>query len=464
MLKILKFFRNNFFFSRQKVNKIDNKSTSYIKKFDFDLGALIMESDKIAELQATKIESILVEMFFDGYSIELINDVIKLFELKETNIKKLIKLCLNKVCVSLKGESDKTKQDAKWDQSYSKLQGLLDTISNHLNQDSKSNEAANSKSKKKSAQTANLAAPKIINEEDVMECMRTFCNDQQIDINLRLMILEDLKKSVKNIRDEDLILLLVAKTNAILENCDRFEQKVELVDSNDIENESKRSDLIDEFIELSNDSKHCLALVNFLKIWPEFNSENEQEKPWNKVIIKLILSNHPLSSITAELKSKNTIKDKDLEFIKSSLQSQTDWSDASGRLKLSYLKLCLQLNSVGNFKKFIESNELDFLDSVNQISKIENFEAILNDKELMDLIIEEKRYLQIINTSLYFIFSKYVLKNESKQTLNEIAKSLRQNGYIIEAGKLFIEAEDLEESYRTISVSLKFIEKLSERN
>ena len=452
----------------QKVNKIDIKSTSYIKKFDFDLGTLIMESNKIDESktgqeEATKIESILVEMFFDGYSIELINDVIKLFELKETNIKKLIKLCLNKVCVSLKGESDKTKQDTKWDQSYSKLQGLLDTISNHLNLDSKSNEAVNSKSKKKSAQTTNLT-PKIINEEDVMECMRTFCNDQQIDINLRLMILEDLKKSVKNIRDEDLILLLVYKTNAILENCDRFDKKVELVDSNDIENESKRSDLIAEFIELSNDSKHCLALVNFLKIWPEFNSENEQEKPWNKVIIKLILNNHPLSSIIAELKPKNTIKDKDLEFIKSSLQSQEDWSDASGYLKLSYLKLCLQLNSVGSFKKFIESKELDFLDSVNKISKIENFEAILNDKELMDLLIEDKRYLQILNTSLYFIFSKYVLKNESKQTLNEIAKSLRQNGYIIEAGKLFIETEDLEESYRTISVSLKFIEKLSERN
>ena len=67
-------------------------------------------------------------------------------------------------------------------------------------------------SKKKKAQ--NLAEvmessnTQAICHEDVMECMRVFCNDQSIDISLRLLVLEELKNSFKNMDEKDLILLL----------------------------------------------------------------------------------------------------------------------------------------------------------------------------------------------------------------------------------------------------------------
>ena len=44
--------------------------------------------------------------------------------------------------------------------------------------------------------------------EDVMECMRVFCNDQSVGIGMRLLVLEELKKSFKYMSEEDLILLL----------------------------------------------------------------------------------------------------------------------------------------------------------------------------------------------------------------------------------------------------------------
>ena len=62
-------------------------------------------------------------------------------------------------------------------------------------------------------QSIGVTANPLVNQEDVMECIRSFCNDQQIDLNTRLLVLEELKDSFKNISDQDLILLLIYKVS-----------------------------------------------------------------------------------------------------------------------------------------------------------------------------------------------------------------------------------------------------------
>ena len=104
-----------------------------------------------------------------------------------------------------------------------------------------------------------LKRNKIVNE-DVMDCMRVFCNDQQVDLELRLLILEELKKSIKNMKDEDLMLLLVYKTNAILTSCNRFNNRVDLVNSISIQNESQRLELIFKYIDLSATQKDYISV------------------------------------------------------------------------------------------------------------------------------------------------------------------------------------------------------------
>ena len=107
------------------------------------------------------------------------------------------------------------------------------------------------------------------------------------------------------------MILLVHKTNAILTNCDRFDKKVELIDSSDIENEQQRKNLIEKLITLSIRYEHYLALISLLKSWPEFTGiELVAEKPWNRIFLKLIQGNHSIIDIGNELKEKNDTHEK----------------------------------------------------------------------------------------------------------------------------------------------------------
>ena len=77
----------------------------------------------------------------------------------------------------------------------------------------------------------------------------------------------------------------------------------------------------------------------------------------------------------------------------------------------------------------------------------------------MDLVMQERQFLQLINTPIYSIFFSYIIKNESKENLNEIIRALKQNGHFVEAGKLLAEVENLNNSHKTLTASLSLLEK-----
>lgn len=340
-----------------------------------------------------------------------------------------------------------------------KLQVLLDTVSSYLNKDT-----GDAKGRKKSQSKVNV---KIIEEEDVMECMRSFCNDQQVDINLRLFILEELKKSFKNMNEQDLMLLLVYKTNAILMNCGQFNKKIDQIEASSIENELERRNLLDKLIGFSETNEHYLGLISLLKIWPEFQADYEH-KPWNLVILKTIVNGYPFIETVAELKNKNKFNsDSDLAYIKTELENDQKWSNSDGKLKVSYLKLLALFKEAKMMNKFIEELGIDFSELNNtdyDYTGLENsqiIESILNDEELFKLILVDKLYTKLVNTHIFTLLIYHVVKNQTKQEILEIVRTLKKNGYICEAGKLLIDAENFYGSYRSISASMALIEKFS---
>ena len=298
-----------------------------------------------------------------------------------------------------------------------------------------------------------------------MECFYSFCNDQLIDINVRLLILEELRKSLKHIRDEDLMVLLVHKTNAVLTNCNRFDQQVELVDASSLENETKRKDLIFNYVALSKSYDHLLALISLLKSWPEFGqAAHSEDKPWNRIIVKLMLGNHSVIELANELKEKSFLDEIDLDYIRQELHSNEHWLHGSGDLKRAFLKLSFVFKNFKQIKSFVEQSDLECVSLINTVNPndFENYEslvAFLDDKELMDLMMQEKSYLQLVNTPLYAIFFNYIVKNESKSSLNDVIKNLKQNGYLVEAAKLLAEVENFNDSHKTLSVSLSLLER-----
>ena len=103
----------------------------------------------------------------------------------------------------------------------------------------------------------------------------------------------------------------------------------------------------------------------------------------------------------------------------------------------------------------IENLNHELVESSDEIN------AITNDKDLMSLIINEKLYLDFINTKLYLLFSWYLINKESSNVINDIILEMRNKGFIEESAKLFIKEENFFDSYKSLSISLILIDKLS---
>ena len=442
----------------KKLNLNENiLNLKYVDFFDVELGKIyFLKNEKNEQEQKLNIlENILINMFLDGYSIEILFSVIKLFDFTDkTSVKNIIQLSLNKLCSELKNDS----------QNMTKLNLLLETISSYLS----ANDAVKPKSKK---DPKPLEVSRIITDQDVMDCMRFFCNDQQIDIKIRLFILEELKKIVKNIKDEDLMLLLVYKTNAILANCDFFGKKINQIESDVIESEEKRKILILDYIDLSETKQDFKSLLNLIKIWPSFSDEDSSNKPLNLILLKMISNSIDLN-ILSELNEDRILElsEKDLVFLRKSLFSDENDSNLEF-LKISFLKVCLLFKNatiLESIKHYINSLDLKFMNKsefekgyLNEFESDHSLDLLINDDSLMALILKDNFYLEFVNTKFYAVFYYYLIRNKTKEELHKIVKVLKKNGHSMEAAKLLCEAENFCDTYRTFSVSLALLEKFT---
>jgi len=283
------------------------------------------------------------------------------------------------------------------------------------------------------------------------------------------LILEELKKTIKNMKDEDLMLLLVYKTNAILTNCQKFKNTIDLIDSTSIQTEPQRLELILKFIELSETQDHYKAVVNLLKIWPTF--VNFEKAPWTCALIKMIRNKVTFVEIVKDLSKNSILTDTDIIFIREELETRQEWNDKNELLKISYLKLCLAFKNKKLIRNFLDTIELECFQSA-EIEKLLNsdeeehgnvIQTIYSDKELMNLIIEDNFYCLIINTPLYSVFTYYLLRNETKNIIHEIIKHLKQKeNFATEAAKLLLDVDRFFTAYNTLSASLNLLDRFCE--
>lgn len=313
----------------------------------------------------------------------------------------------------------------------------------------------------------------ILSDEDVMECMRTFCNDNQIDINTRLAILEKLKKIIKTMSDDDLMLLLVYKTNAILANCDFFDRKVELIDSKLIESPEKRSELILEWINYAKTRQEYSAILNLIRVWPKFAHDSPLFAYLTKlaintteilVILDSVLEQHENSGLNLSVK--------ELEELETMLKNEASekWTNRKDEtLKRNFIKICLAFKSrensefVASYLKSLDLECLDLMDTmeVDDLEANESYESLVNDNELASLLLRDKFYCEIVNTKLYTVFLHNLLSNKSKSELLEVVRALKENELSVEAANLYALIENFFPSYKNLSVSLSLLNRFS---
>jgi hypothetical protein len=108
----------------------------------------------------------------------------------------------------------------------------------------------------------------------------------KIELNIRLNLLEYIKSLFTTINTNDLLLLIVYKTNAIL---DTYNLNIKNVSLDDMSSEEKRIGMFHSIYSSLGTKFGCIGLINLLKIWPAFENIIEiNSKPWNLVFIRYI--------------------------------------------------------------------------------------------------------------------------------------------------------------------------------
>lgn len=307
----------------------------------------------------------------------------------------------------------------------------------------------------------------MLSDDDVMECMRAFCNDQQIDINTRLSILEKLKKIVKSMSDTDMMLLLVYKTNAILAHSSSL-QSTSPVDASTIETESKRRELLLEWIEQANTDEDYSALLNLARIWPRFPTD----PPILVLLAKLVLNRGKLTDLLDSIDADETrleLTSSDLDTLETRLRATPQWSHTDERVKRNFLKVCLAFRSDENLEfvlaRLKSTDELECFrlmeDLINDdlAESCESYRQLVDDHELAALIHRDRFYTRLINTKIYAVFVRNLVNTKEKTELLSVVTELLngEDRRDIEAGYLLSTAENFFPVYRTLSTSLALV-------
>lgn len=319
-----------------------------------------------------------------------------------------------------------------------------------------------------------------------MECMRTFCNDQQIDINTRLSILEALKKIIKSMSDQDLMLLLVYKTNAIL--AASTQAGTSEIDADAIDTELKRVQLMREWIESAQSDADYAALLNLFRIWPKFSqSIDDDDSPILVYLSKIAGRRTAILDVLGSVLEHDqdeaglvlTTSDLDVLIARVREQHVDEWSRGAHdeTLKRNVLKIALVFCDRDNLAfvrdRFLDALEFDCFRAMDESwsngrgsddmdpTVATSYQNLVEDNELADLLLKHHSYCALVNTKLYAVFLQNLVNNKQKRELLSVVGELKSRGLSMEAGEMLSIVENFFPAYRTLSVSLALVNKLS---
>ena len=213
-------------------------------------------------------------------------------------------------------------------------------------------------------------------------------------------------------------------------------------------------------IELSQTKSEYLALLNLIKVWPMFtNLETPDDNPLNAILIKLVMKNEQFVDLIENFKlnnlSSSVLAVEDLEYIKSQVEASK--KDDKLQVKISLLKLCIIFKSKDN-EKFIK-NFMKLDPDFNRLTDRTKNE-LYEELELMNLLEKENFYLEIVNTNFYAWFTDNLIRNEvNKIKLHSIVRSLKSNGFEMEAAMFYTDIENFFNSYKSLSISMSLLDK-----
>jgi hypothetical protein len=431
---------------------IADEKNYYKFSIDVKLSELINPDDIIEDF--SDLEELFISMLFNGYSIEKLNQILLILKQTELTVEKLVKNHFKKLFNFIEESKNKEK-------NIDELNTFLQILSTYLNK-------------------ATTSGSLIITQEDVMEFVRSFCDNTKIELEIRLKLLEYIKTLFTTINTTDLLLLIVYKTNAIL---DTYNLSFRNISVERISSEEERSLLFHSLYSSIKSSEESIGLINLLKIWPPFENIHEiNGKLWNLALIQYLnLINKEeenvdldIISLINELKKDKQLNEYDIAHISNQILIRIKESSKNEKIRIKInnfkliqcFKLCFLYQNFPLIKQLIDNIDFKIIDEEekSRLFKNSNLDKLFFidtktpetkvNSESIELLIKH-----LIDTQIYDLFSAYLVKYETKEHIEYVIKILKEKNHLIEASYLISILNNTHSKYNTFGLAYALLQK-----
>ncbi|XP_062981250.1 NBAS subunit of NRZ tethering complex [Elgaria multicarinata webbii] len=288
----------------------------------------------------------------------------------------------------------------------------------------------------------------LVSSDDLLAWLRPFCGDDSLPVKPRITVLQILEQAF-HLRDEDIQLLVLFRTQAVLKACWPQTQ----VEITDIENEEKRNALFLKLLEASEDNAAFQHLVMLLQAWPPVKSRDvacPSSNPWVKLGTAMLMK--------SQQEHKKHTGNEILKICRSLYETKHMLSaECIKELCLLLLNQSLLLPSL---KLLVESKDQDLHSvALEQITAIAKVDASNCDSELLSLLLDEKLVVKCTSAVFYAHLVNHLLakQEEGRWDVGEIAKQLNEAGFPAEAGSLLMAYKGTHPALQTFGAALSAV-------
>ncbi|XP_064620288.1 NBAS subunit of NRZ tethering complex-like [Lineus longissimus] len=390
----------------------DEKVRSYAGEFD--------QSRSLPE----KLESLLIRMILDGQTTEMIEDLLEFAPLERWTPATAVKEAVQHIVDQLRDHGGQNVSSILREKTpLEGLKNLVDAVRDHQENEGE-----------------------LVSQDDVLLLVRPFVSDSTIAIQPRLDILQILEQAFE-LSDEDLVLLILYRTEAIVETTWKDRQ----VTADDIVSDGKREGLFLSLLESSCDMNQLLALRNLLQVWPPLQAAQAsppQLHPWCK-LFHLMVTKDPE-------RGSSHVVDSLKQFKVSPMSSQ--------HIKFLFEVMLSQGQPVPAVKSILIARDDDLYETA--INELQSHTKAYNDSEMLKLLLQCHLASKIVTTHYYPPLIEYLLshqppdeESQAYADIEDIAHELAESGFDTEAGSLLLQHRGTHPALRTFDAALGLLSK-----
>ncbi|XP_034143835.1 neuroblastoma-amplified sequence isoform X2 [Esox lucius] len=286
----------------------------------------------------------------------------------------------------------------------------------------------------------------VVGSDDLLAWLRPFCGDSSLAVRPRIEVLQILENNF-SLRDSDVRLLLLYRTQAVLKNTQ--------VEMDSIEDEDKRYSLFLQLLGNSSKWEEFQQLMLLLQAWPPMMKQEVAESEHNPWV--LLTSNLMEHCRSQRLEVTLDLGQEIIDMVRSLYPSKHRLPLQCIR-HISFLLLEQPGLKLPALKLMTESKDPQLLELT--LDQIKNLTEV-SDPELLSLLLDAGLLVDCVSSPLYAALSTHLLSShqEGCWDVEKAAAELLHAGFKAQAGSLLLAHRGTHPGLSTFSTALTVLRK-----